>query len=121
MYPPRPYFEHFETENQNFYLYETIDGKLFCLFFVQRGIFFVRAHGTWRLSVRPRSIALPDETGDTKAGQFWSTRYGRSVSDSELQEITQNLGGFFRLLRRWKEEEEGIPIGSCSGHNKVSS
>lgn len=38
---------------------------------------------------------------------FWSTKYRRSVSEAEVDEITRNLTAYFAILRYWDAERQG--------------
>jgi hypothetical protein len=35
----------------------------------------------------------------------WSELYGRQISEEEYEEISRNLGGFFGLLKEWKNRK----------------
>lgn len=41
-----------------------------------------------------------------KAQKFWSKKYGREVSEGEVEEIDRNLLGFFKLLLKWSQEDK---------------
>ena len=36
----------------------------------------------------------------------WSELYGRQISESEYEEISQNLSEFFGLLEKWDKKDE---------------
>ena len=44
-----------------------------------------------------------------KARAFWAERYGRPVSEAQVEEIHRNLYGFFCILKQWKEEDARRP------------
>ena len=39
----------------------------------------------------------------------WEPRYGRPLSDQELEEIIQNMSAFLRLLSEWNQDESNNP------------
>lgn len=81
---------------------------------------------------RLRSVECPPQEGDQgigangagfpwkrKARTFWSERYGREVSEAEVEDIHRNLYGFFSILRQWKEEDAREATGGA-GHDEVA-
>lgn len=42
----------------------------------------------------------------TDARAHWSKRYGRPVSEAEVEEIHRNLNGFFEILLDWRRQDE---------------
>ena len=41
-----------------------------------------------------------------KARDHWSARYGRPVSEAEVEAIHRNLNGFFEVLLDWRRQDE---------------
>ena len=39
----------------------------------------------------------------------WEPRYGRHLSDQELEEIIHNMSAFLRLLAEWNQDEPADP------------
>lgn len=39
--------------------------------------------------------------------EAWSTRYGKSLEQADIDEIQGNLGAFFELLLTWKTQSNG--------------
>jgi hypothetical protein len=40
------------------------------------------------------------------AREHWSKRYGRPVSEAEVEDIHRNLNGFFEVLLDWRRQDE---------------
>jgi hypothetical protein len=40
------------------------------------------------------------------AQEHWSRRYGRPVSEAEVENIHRNLNGFFEVLLDWRRQDE---------------
>lgn len=40
------------------------------------------------------------------AQEHWSRRYGRPVSEDEVENIHRNLNGFFEVLLDWRRQDE---------------
>jgi len=38
--------------------------------------------------------------------EFWSPRYGYTISEEEAREIVVNLRGFFDILIKWDREDK---------------
>ncbi|MEK6536629.1 MAG: hypothetical protein AABZ63_04015 [Actinomycetota bacterium] len=41
-----------------------------------------------------------------QAQAHWSKRYGRPVSEAEVENIHRNLNGFFEVLLDWRRQDE---------------
>lgn len=41
-----------------------------------------------------------------QAQEHWSKRYGRPVSEAEVENIHRNLNGFFEVLLDWRRQDE---------------
>lgn len=39
------------------------------------------------------------------AHEHWSRRYGRPVSEAEVEDIHRNLNGFFEVLLDWRRQD----------------
>ena len=37
--------------------------------------------------------------------KFWESRYGRELSEFELQECRDNVSGFFNILAEWDKDD----------------
>lgn len=42
------------------------------------------------------------------AREHWSKRYGRPVSEAEVENIHRNLNGFFEVLLDWRRQDEAM-------------
>lgn len=40
------------------------------------------------------------------AREHWSKRYGRPVSEAEVENIHRNFNGFFEVLLDWRRQDE---------------
>lgn len=40
--------------------------------------------------------------------QGWSSLYNKPISEKELAEISDNLNGFFTVLKKWNDETNEI-------------
>ena len=48
-----------------------------------------------------------DDTGEVMDfRKFWESRYGRELSEFELQECRDNIAGIFNLLAEWDKDYE---------------
>lgn len=63
-----------------------------------------------------------------KSRVFWSKRYGRPVTDGELDEIHRNLFGFYGLLLQFMQEDaakkaaqDKPPATAESNHNQPNT
>jgi len=49
---------------------------------------------------------ITDRESKEKGIAEWSKLYGRQISETEYDEICQNLGGFFGTLEKWDKEDK---------------
>jgi hypothetical protein len=72
------------------------------------------------MSARLASVTTADRDDDRhgEAAEFWSRRAGRPISPESARVITENLTGFFSLLREWQvKEAEGASSTVCATHD----
>ncbi len=57
--------------------------------------------------MRGKAIATATSDFDCELQEFWSKKYGHSISEEEAKEIQRNLFGYFKLLGKWQRESVG--------------